>query len=258
MRRDSENLPARGGWRSDLAPGRESGGSSWFDVSPWQMMRRMQEDMDRVFGQFLSGPSGPGQTGNRSAWAPSVDVSETDREWCIEAELPGVSKDQIDVHVQNHQLIVRAEMRDQQEQQPEGDARRYHYRERRYGFFQRAFPLPENITEEDIACEFRNGVLTVHVPKRERTQPQGRRVPIQDVDTLPSETAGGRMRSPEELLMTGGPEITRREAELAGAKGGEAPSPAAPEVKGATSQMPTNAPEMSGTSSKPQQGKRES
>jgi len=225
MRRNPENLPARGGWGSDVAPWRESGsGASWFDVSPWQMMRRMQEDMDRVFGQFLSGQSGQGEAGSRSSWAPSVDVSETDREWRIEAELPGVNKDQIEVHVQNHQLVVRAEMRDQQEQQPEGEQRRYHYRERRYGYFQRMFPLPENMTENDISCEFRNGVLTVHVPKRERTQPQGRRVPIQDVDELPSETAGGRMRSPEELLMSGGPEMTRREAELAGAKGGQATS----------------------------------
>ena len=182
--------------------------------------------MDRVFGQFLGGQA---DTGTRTSWAPNVDVSESDREWCIEAELPGVKKDQIEVHVQNHQLVLRAEMRDQQEQQPEGDQRRYHYRERRYGYFQRVFPLPQNITENDISCEFRNGVLTVHVPKRERTQPQVRRVPIKDVDELPSETAGGRMRSPEELLMTGGPEITRREAELAGAKGGEASSPAPPE-----------------------------
>jgi HSP20 family protein len=234
MRRNSENLPARGGWSSDIAPWRESGGSSWFEGSPWQMMRRMQEDMDRVFGQFLSGQGDQGNTANRTSWAPSVDVSETDREWCIEAELPGVNKDQIEVHVQNHQLIVRAEMRDQQEQQPDGDPRRYHYRERRYGYFQRVFPLPESITEDDISCEFRNGVLTVHVPKREPSQPQGRRVPIQDVDKLPSETAGGRMRSPEELLMTGGPEITRREAEMAGAKGGEAPSADAPAATSAT------------------------
>ena len=231
MRRNPDNLPARGGWGSDVAPWRESGGSSWFDGSPWQMMRRMQEDMDRVFGQFLGDQRDPG---NRASWAPSVDVSETDREWCIETELPGVNKDQIEVHVQNHQLVIRAEMRDQQEQQPEGEQRRYHYRERRYGYFQRAFPLPESITEEDISCDFRNGVLTVHVPKREPSQPQGRRVPIKDVDALPSETASGRMRSPEELLMSGGPEMTRREAEMAGAKGGEASSPEAQKTTRAT------------------------
>jgi len=235
MRRNPDNLPARGGWGSDVAPWRESGGTSWFEASPWQMMRRMQEDMDRVFGQVLRGPSSQGNPEQRSSWAPSVDVSESDREWCIEAELPGVNKDQIEVHVQNHHLVMRAEMRDQQEQQPEGDQRRYHYRERRYGYFQRVFPLPESITEEDISCEFRNGVLTVHVPKREPSQAQGRRIPIQDVDTLPSETASGRMRSPEELLMTGGPEITRREAEMAGAKGGEASSLEAEEMKDATS-----------------------
>ena len=231
MRRDQDNLPMRGGWGGGLPARERDAASPWFDVSPWQMMRRMQEDMDRVFGQFLSGPS---DTGSRTSWTPKVDVSETDREWRIEAELPGVNKDQIEVHVQNHQLVIGAEMRDQQEQQPEGEQRRYHYRERRYGYFQRVFPLPENITENDISCDFRNGVLTVHVPKRERTQPQGRRVPIQDVDTLPSETAGGRMRSPEELLMTGGPEMTRREAEMAGAKGGEASSPEAQDTSRST------------------------
>jgi HSP20 family protein len=229
MRRDQDNLPTRSGWGGGSPLRERDAASAWYDASPWQMMRRMQEDMDRVFGQFLGGQS-QGETGNRTSWAPSVDVTESDREWCIEAELPGVNKDQIEVHVQNHQLVLRAEMREQREEQPDGDQRRYHYRERRYGSFQRVFPLPEAITEEDISCEFRNGVLTVHVPKRERTQPQGRRVPIQDVDQLPSETAGGRMRSPEELLMTGGPEITRREAELAGAKGGEASSSAPQET----------------------------
>jgi HSP20 family protein len=225
MRREQDNLPARGGWGGELSPGRTRGpASSWFDVSPWQMMRRMQEDMDRAFSQFFAGQ---GNIGDRSSWAPRVDVSETDREWCIEAELPGVNKDQVEVHVQDHHLVMRAEMRDEREEQPEGEQRRYHHRERRYGYFERAFPLPENVTEDDISCDFRNGVLTVRVPKREPAQPKGRRIPVWGVDELPSETASGRMRTAEELMMTGGPEMTRQEAEMAGAKGGAAASPEA-------------------------------
>ena len=103
MRRNDNYLPAQHEQRG-LTPYNQGGGlqpSSFFSASPWQLMRRMQEDMDRVFSQFFGNQSGSGTVLAPSApqWAPSVDISQTDKEWCIEAELPGVSKDNIDVQV---------------------------------------------------------------------------------------------------------------------------------------------------------------
>src|SRR5437899_2387180 len=104
MRRNDDFLPARREREQFLSPWRQGDwpGSSFFSGSPWQMMRRMQEDMDRVFSQFFGSQDLPavpeqfrGQAGLQS-WAPSVDVSQTDREWCIEVDLPGVKKDDIE------------------------------------------------------------------------------------------------------------------------------------------------------------------
>lgn len=190
--------------------------------SPWQMMRRMQEDMDRLFGQFFGGPAGsPGggmtpasQQGAMQQWAPSVDISQNEREWCIEAELPGVNKDDIDVQVQDHHLILSAAMRRESgTPEGEGDQRQYHHRERRYGYFQRVIPLPENVSEDQISCQFRNGVLEVHVPKAQQAQPRARRIQVMDV---PAETAGGRTRSQAEIGMTreGPGQVGERDGDL--------------------------------------------
>jgi len=209
-------------------------------------MRRMQEDMDRLFNIFFGGQGGqagaPAQSGTGQAqaalqWAPSVDISETDREWRIEAELPGVSRDDIDLQVQQGYLILSAETRQEEETPAPGggrqagqigqgaQSRQYHRRERRYGYFQRVIPLPENVSEDQITCEFRNGVLAVHVPKTEPARPQARRIPIQEVDRLPSETASGRLRTEAEIEMTEDEDAAAEDHRaMAGAKGGRASS----------------------------------
>lgn len=225
MRRNEDRFPVRKAGDWSLVPN----DLSLTSASPWQMMRRMQEDMDRLFGQFFedtSGSTGVAGFGSPSLqgapqWAPSVDISQTNREWCIEADLPGVSKDQIEVSVQDRHLVLSAQMRQESDQGPdgsgEGDQRQYHRRERRYGYFQRVIPLPENIDERNIRCEFKSGVLTVHVPKTQQAQQGPRRIPVYDVEHLPSETASGRQRSEQELEMT----EDQEEPAMAGAKGGE-------------------------------------
>jgi HSP20 family protein len=240
MRRIQDFLPMRRGRETDMSPW-SSGGSesptSLFSLSPWQMMRRMQEDMDQVFGQFFGGAGSAlapaGQQPGTLVWTPTVDISENDKEWTIEAELPGVREEDVEVRVQNHHLVLRAEMRQEEEQPQNGQAqggqaqggqaqggqaqgeqaqaRQYLYRERRYGYFQRVFPLPENVDEEQIRCEFRNGVLTVHIPKTEQAREQSRRIPIG------AEAETGRRR--------GDGRTESREPAMAGFRGGEAGSP---------------------------------
>ena len=279
MRRGDDLFPARRSSDTGHSPfgtsaGSSMGPSSGDPGSPWQMMRRMQEDMDRIFGQLIGGEIGAGggmsrasagQQG-RGTWAPSVDISQTDREWCIEAELPGVKKDDIEVNVQDGYLILTAETRSGEDRQngegtnggaPEGQ-RRYHTRERRYGFFQRIIALPPDVNEDDIRCEFRDGVLTLHLPRQQQEQARGRRIPVMaaegdQVSGRPSGqgamTAGGGTaqgqaagtqgtaagRSPER--MAGGTEAvgnrtqTAESREMTGAKGGEAASGKAGEEK---------------------------
>ena len=190
MRSHQERLPIRrdGSYGSgSLSPWTESsqsgGYGSFLSGNPWQMMRRMQEDMDRIFGQAFGGSlgnfGGGFGGGQLTGWNPSIDVSQTDKEWLIEAELPGVNQEDIDVQMRDNHLFLRAEMR-QKTDEGEGEQanRQYYRRERKYGMVERVFPLPQDVNEEQIRCDFRDGVLTVHVPKTEQKQQQGRRIPI--------------------------------------------------------------------------------
>lgn len=236
MRRNEGHLPRR--WRggSELSPWR-SEWESWpfggtaFQASPWQMMRRMQEDMDAFFNQMFGGGIQQGSTTAMQTWSPNVDVSQTDKEWCIEAELPGVERDNIQVEVNDHLLTIRAEMR--QESQtggPEDKQRDYFHRERRYGFFERTLPLPENADEANIRCEFRNGVLRIDIPKTAQSQQQPRRIPISTDGASPQGTQ--RLDRPQNLAASAGRNETSMELEeeaheepaMAGAKGGETSS----------------------------------
>jgi HSP20 family protein len=220
QRREQQSLSPFGGSDDLFSP------SSLFSGSPWQMMRRMQEDMDRLFGQVLGqGGALAAPTGGQiMAWAPHVDVSETDKEFRIEADLPGVRQEDINIQVQDGMLFLSAQMQQNQEQGqpgqpgqsgqqgqqaqgqqgqqaqgPNGQTKsgqaapsmqtgqsgqsgqqpiQYHQRERRYGYFERVMSLPPQVDEENIQADFRDGVLTLRLPKMQQIGQQGRRIQI--------------------------------------------------------------------------------
>jgi len=161
---------------------------TWSAGSPWQMMRRMQEEVDRVFSQFIVGPSDLRLTAPiLPEWSPNVDISETDTEFCIEAELPGVKQKDITLEMFRHQLTLHATVAMEKETKKTG--RQYYRRERHSGHMMRTLTLPANVDEEKIHCEFENGVLTCHVPKVDTYAPIGRRIPIGKSGTSPEKTA---------------------------------------------------------------------
>ena len=96
-------------------------------------------------------------------WNPSVDVAETADEIEVKAEIPGVTKDDIDVTVENNRLIISGEKR--QEEEKEG--KNYYRSERMYGSFRRIFTLPSQADADKVKANFENGVLTVRIPKTE-------------------------------------------------------------------------------------------
>lgn len=230
MRRNGGNLPVRRetDWgisplfeRDFLAP------ESLFSGNPWQMMRRMQEDMDRMFGQFVGGTgvAGGGALGLQT-WQPSVDISQNDREWRVEADLPGVKKEDIDIQVRDNQVSLSAQLRQEEESRPEEGGRQYYQRQRRSGFFQQSFTLPRNADEENISCDFRDGVLTLRIPKSAEAPQRGRRIPIGEGQPAQGEARGGGRES---ALTSGQGTSSRPDGEtgarnqqgaMAGAKGG--------------------------------------
>lgn len=133
---------------------------------PMRNLFNLHSEMGRVFGDLLSPQEGGTET-EESAWIPTVDISETETSFEIHAELPGVSEEDVKISLTDNLLTVKGEKR----QEVETDEKNYHRVERRYGSFQRSFTLPRHIKTEAIKAGFKDGVLTLKIPKAEVAKP---------------------------------------------------------------------------------------
>jgi len=120
-------------------------------------------EVDRWFGDFAP-----------SRFAPRVDVTDEDRCLKVTAELPGMSKDDLELTVDNGVLTIRGEKRHEEQSTERGVYRT----ERYYGYLDRSLPLPEDVDQENAEAEFDKGVLTVRFPKISAKEPRGTRVAI--------------------------------------------------------------------------------
>ena len=107
-------------------------------------------------------------------WIPMVDVVETEGEFLLHAELPGVEKNDVKLSIERGILTLAG----QRDQPKEEKGRRYHRVERTYGRFARSYTMPELVDEQKLTAEFRNGVLTVHLPKSEKAKPKSIEVQV--------------------------------------------------------------------------------
>ena len=126
-----------------------------------------RREIDRLFDDFFSFPRHE-EDGGDAVRAPHMDLSETEGEYNVTVDLPGVSKDDVRVDYQNGRLIISGDRREEKEEK----AQDYIRRERAVGSFYRAIALPESITPDDIEARFEDGVLHVHVPKSEKSKPK--------------------------------------------------------------------------------------
>ncbi len=128
----------------------------------FQTLRRLSNMLDEAFeGGAIT-----------SAWHPAVDVFEGKDAVKIVAELPGVKAEDVKLSLENNLLTIRGEKKQEAEVRNE----RVHRYERSYGTFERAFVLPSTVDGEEISAEYRDGILTVSVPKSERARP--REIPV--------------------------------------------------------------------------------
>jgi HSP20 family protein len=132
---------------------------------------------DSLLNRLASWPRFPleGNGGNKLEWAPSADISETEKEYLIRTELPAVKKE--DVHVTFDQGIIT--VKGERKQQKEDKSERYHRVETFYGSFERSFSLPDNVKADAIRCESKDGVLTVHIPKAETSANKPKQITVQ-------------------------------------------------------------------------------
>jgi len=138
-----------------------------FELSPWKPARELsslRREMDRLFEDFL------GEKGTffpeAGSWVPAVDVSETDDNILVKAELPGMDSKDIDVSVQGDILVIKGDKKEEKETKEEN----YHRIERRRGTFARSIKIPVPVDAENISAKYDKGVLTVTLPKQEESK----------------------------------------------------------------------------------------
>jgi HSP20 family protein len=138
----------------------------------WEPFRELLSTQDRfnqLFNQTFSQVFGPeGQELGSRAWAPAVDIYENDQNLVIKAELPGVDPKDVEVRVENNTLFLKGERKFEKE----SDEGNYHRVERSYGSFSRSFTLPSSVNTENAQAEYKDGVLTLTLAKREEAKPK--------------------------------------------------------------------------------------
>jgi HSP20 family protein len=168
-----------------------------YGAGPFSMMRRITDEMDRLFESFglgrgflpseygLGGSSLWGGEGSNALWSPHVEVSERDGKIVVAADLPGVKKADVSAEINPDSVVIQG----QRQQESTRNERGYYHSERTYGSFYRVIPLPEGADVENAAATFRDGVLQIEIPAP-KPQSRGRTLEIKGGDGDNSGSAG--------------------------------------------------------------------
>jgi len=144
-------------------------------ITRWDPLRNvstLQEQVNRLFEDtFLRGRV---EDSDITSWTPAVDIYEDGNQMVIKADLPDVDEKDIDIRVENNTLTIRGERKFEQKVEEEN----YLRVERAYGAFSRSFALPSSVNTDSINAEYKNGVLSVTLPKREESKPRQIKVAV--------------------------------------------------------------------------------
>ena len=136
----------------------------------WEPLRDLmttQRELDRLFREAFSPVSGEGEVSTRT-WAPPVDIYENGDNLVLKAELPGINPDDVEIRVEDNTLYLKGERKFEKEVKEQN----YHRVERSYGTFTRTFSLPNSIDSDKVAANYKDGVLTLTMPKKEEAKPK--------------------------------------------------------------------------------------
>jgi HSP20 family protein len=142
---------------------------------PFRELRSLQDDMNRLFVTAFPRTFDNEQMA-RGSWNPSVDISENEQSIVLEAELPGMKSEDVELSIENNVVTIRGERKFEKKEEKDN----YHRVERSYGSFTRSFTLPRTVTGEDAQAEFQNGLLKVTLPKREEAK--ARKIEIKGIN----------------------------------------------------------------------------
>ncbi|MGO9443371.1 MAG: Hsp20/alpha crystallin family protein [Thiobacillaceae bacterium] len=141
---------------------------------PFNEIDDMVSRLERYTGK-MGWPSLRRENFMTSEWAPKVDIVETDAEYTIKAELPEVNKEDVKVRVENGELTLSGERKQEKEEK----GKRFHRIERYYGSFTRSFTLPDNVDETNVKATFKDGMLNLSLPKSTEHKSRALEVKIQ-------------------------------------------------------------------------------
>jgi HSP20 family protein len=140
---------------------------------PFALMRRMQDDIDRLFG-FSPGRVWPSAFGERGEWTPAIEAFQRGNEFVVRADVPGMSREDLSVEMGEDAITISGERRQDHEEEREGVFRS----ERAYGSFYRVVPLPEGAVADSAKANFKDGVLEITVQAPSQEVRRGRRIDI--------------------------------------------------------------------------------
>lgn len=126
----------------------------------------VQREINRMFDTFFRGGASDDTSMMTATWSPAVDLAEREDEYVLNVELPGVSKDDVKITLQDNVLTIRGEKK----QEHESKERNYYRVERSYGSFQRSFTLPTTVKGDKIEAVYKDGILAVTLPKAEEAK----------------------------------------------------------------------------------------
>ena len=143
-------------------------------ATPFEFMRRFGEEMDKLVGDFDFGrgwlPPALARGAGAGLWVPEIEMFEQNGELIVRADLPGLTKDDVNIEIDNDAITIEGERRSEQKENREG----FYRTERSYGKFYRRLPLPDGVEAENANATFRDGVLeiTMNAPKRTESKPR--------------------------------------------------------------------------------------
>jgi len=149
---------------------------------PFRELSSLQTEMNRLFNAAFEGQGGGNGPARR--WTPAMDLLETDDEFVLRADLPGMNESDVSIELEDNILTVSGERKAEREDKREG----FYRMERAYGSFSRSLTLPKGIDPEAVSAAFDRGVLEVRVPKPEQRKP--RRISISGGDGEPHTLEG--------------------------------------------------------------------
>jgi len=130
---------------------------------PFKEISTLREEIDRLFDSFFGRQTSMATEG---FWVPAIDVEETDSDYIVKAELPGLKKDDIKIAVTEDTLTISGERKMEKEEK----GKTYHRIEMNYGKFERTIRFPSEVNPEKAKASYKDGILTVTIPKSEKTK----------------------------------------------------------------------------------------